>query len=151
MKAEQLQVFIDSVIHFFKQIKGMEPQVDTPYIHPNLNPVAFDYSGVITITGPLEGCVYVSAETPMLRSILQTMGETDHSIPLLQDLIGEIANTVSGNARRDFGAEFVISPPIVVEGKPSPNYLLREKRAYIIPLTWDNYSAVIGISLEKSL
>lgn len=149
MKAEKLQVFIDSVTHFFKQIKGTEPQVDTPYINSNAMPIAFDYSGIITITGPLEGCVYVSAETPMLRNILQVMGETDHSITLLKDLIGEIANTVSGNARRDFGAEFIISPPIVVEGKPSTTYLPKEKRAYIIPLTWDNYKAVIGISLEK--
>lgn len=148
MKAEKLQVFIDSVTHFFKQIKGTEPQVDTPYINPNATPVAFDYSGIITITGPLEGCVYVSAETPMLRNILQTMGESDQTIPLLKDLIGEVANTVSGNARRDFGSDFIISPPIIVDGKPATTYLPKEKRAYIIPLTWDGYRAVIGISLE---
>lgn len=147
MKAEKLQVFIDSVIHFFKQIKGTEPQVDTPYINANTTPVAFDYSGIITITGPLEGSVYVSAETPMLRNILQVMGETDQSITLLKDLIGEIANTVSGNARRDFGEEFVISPPVIVEGAPSSIYLPKDKRTFTIPLTWNSYHAVIGIGL----
>ena len=111
MKAEKIHVFIDSVTNFFKQINTDAAQVDTPYIHDNENPLAYDFSGIITITGPMEGCVYVSAEPPMLRNILQTIGEPDTSIPLLKDLVGEIANTVSGNARREFGADFIISPP----------------------------------------
>lgn len=149
MKAEKLQVFIDSVTHFFKQIKSTEAVVDTPYILENTSPLAYDFSGIITITGPLEGSVYVSAETPMLRNILQTMGESDSSIHNLKDLVGEIANTISGNARRDFGADFIISTPIIVDGVPSSTYLPRDKRTYIIPVAWNNYRTIIGICLDK--
>lgn len=151
MNAEKLQIFIDSVTNFFKQIKSTDTQVDTPYINDNSTPIAYDFSGIITITGPLEGCVYVSAETPMLRNILLTMGETDTSIMLLKDLVGEVANTISGNARRDFGADFIISPPIIVDGAPSAEYLPKDKRSFIIPITWNKYNAVIGISLMKLL
>ncbi len=147
MKAEKLQVFIDSVIHFFKQIKSTEAVVDTPYINENTTPIAFDFSGIITITGPLEGCVYVSAETPMLRNILTTMGETDSSMHLLKDLVGEVANTVAGNARKEFGADFIISTPIVVDGFPASVYLPKDRRTYIIPVNWNNYRAIIGICL----
>lgn len=147
MKAEKLQVFIDSVIHFFKQIKSTEAVVDTPYINENTTPIAFDFSGIITITGPLEGCVYVSAETPMLRNILTTMGETDSPMHLLKDLVGEVANTVAGNARKEFGADFIISTPIVVDGVPALVYLPKDRRTYIIPVNWNNYRAIIGICL----
>lgn len=149
MKHEKLQVFIDSVTHFFKQIKSTEAVVDTPYIHENTAPIAYDFSGIITITGPLEGCVYVSAETPMLRNILQTMGESDNSIHYLKDLVGEIANTISGNARKEFGSDFIISTPIVVDGVPNSTYLPKDKRTYIIPVVWNNYRAIIGICLDK--
>ena len=84
----------------------------------------------------------------MLRNILHIMGEPDTSITLLKDLVGEIANTVSGNARREFGSEFIISPPIIVEGAPSQNYLPKGRRSYIIPVSWDKYKTIIGISLN---
>lgn len=148
MKAEKLQVFIDSVINFFKQINTDAAEVDTPYINSNDNPLAYDFSGIINITGPMEGIVYVSSETPMLRNILHIMGEPDTSITLLKDLVGEIANTVSGNARREFGSEFIISPPIIVEGAPSQSYLPKGRRSYIIPVSWDKYKTIIGISLN---
>lgn len=148
MKADRLQVFIDSVTNFFKQINTNEAVVDTPYINSNEQPVAYDFSGIISITGPLEGSVYVSSETPMLRNILHTMGEPDNSIHLLKDLVGEIANTIAGNARREFGSEFIISPPLVVDGMPSSTYLPKDKRAYVIPVSWDKYNTIIGICLS---
>lgn len=76
MKAEKLQVFIDSVINFFKQINTDAAEVDTPYINSNDNPLAYDFSGIINITGPMEGIVYVSSETPMLRNILHNPSST---------------------------------------------------------------------------
>lgn len=148
MKAEKLHVFIDSVTNFFKQINTDEAVVDTPFINDNDSPLSYDFSGIISITGPMEGCVYVSSETPMLRNILHQMGEPDNSIVLLKDLVGEIANTIAGNARREFGSEFIISPPIIIDGAPSSVYLPRDKRTYVIPVTWDKYKTLIGICLS---
>ncbi len=111
LKAEKLNVFIDSVISFFTQIGDRLEDIDTPYLNSNQAPESSDYTGIITITGPLQGCVYVSASSIMLREILKVMGEPDNSLTLMKDLVGEIANTVSGNARSEFGSEFIISPP----------------------------------------
>lgn len=145
VKAEKLGVFIDSVIAFFKQINESLSDIDTPYLENNTTPIAYDYSGVIQITGPLQGSVYVSAPTGMLRSLLKSMGEPDTSMSIMQDLLGEIANTVSGNARTEFGPDFIISPPNVVEGAPSYAYLPKNNRSYIIPFHWRGHKAVIGI------
>ncbi len=145
VKVEKLGVFIDSVIAFFKQINAQLTDIDTPYLQNNSTAICFDYSAVIRITGPLQGSVYVSASTNMLRSILAVMGESDTSLAILKDLLGEIANTVSGNSRTEFGPDFIISPPIVVEGAPGYAYLPKDKRTYLIPFQRQGYKAVIGI------
>lgn len=147
MKAEKLNVFVESVMAFFGQVDEKLEEIGTPYLNPNSTPIAFDYSGVITITGPLQGSVYVSASSDMLREILMRMGEPDTSLALLKDLVGEIANTVSGNARQEFGSNFIISPPKAVVGVPNSKFLPKEKRSYVIPFEWHGYKAVIGICI----
>ena len=148
VKAEKLSVFVRSVVAFFGQAGESLTDIDTPYLHSNMSPIGYDYSGVIKITGPIQGSVYVSAPSAMLRTLLIVMGEPDSSLTLMKDLIGEIANTVAGNARTEFGPEFIISPPIIVEGAPSQNYLPKGRRSYIIPVSWDKYKTIIGISLN---
>lgn len=148
VKAEKLGVFVKSVESFFSQLGESLDGIDTPYLHSNASPVAYDFSGIINITGPLQGVVYVSTSSVMLRNILVSMKEPDSSLALLKDLVGEIANTVSGNARTEFGTSFIISPPKVVDGAPSVKYLPREKRSYVIPFTWQKHEGVIGICLE---
>lgn len=147
MKTEKLQVFMRSVSSFFEQIGASIQEIDTPYLNANTSPVIYDYSGIITISGPIMGSVYVSAPTMMLRRLLRVLGEPEESIALLKDLVGEIANTVSGNARTEFGPDFIISTPLVVEGLPKPQHLPRDKRSYIIPFHWQDHKAVIGICI----
>ena len=40
----------------------------------------------------------------------------DTSVDNILDLVGEVANTISGNARKVFGREFLISVPVMIEG-----------------------------------
>lgn len=148
MNVEKLNVFMQSVSSFFEQLGENLKEIDTPYINSNHTPVAYDYSGIISITGPMIGSVYVSASSIMLRDLLRVLGEPDVSLTLLKDLVGEIANTVSGNARSEFGSEFIISPPFITEGIPPVQYLPKDKRSYIIPFYWREHKAVIGICIR---
>lgn len=52
--------------------------------------------------------VYFTAMRSMLVRLLAIMGEPDCSVENLADLVGEMANTISGNARKDFGEDFMI-------------------------------------------
>ncbi len=147
VKVEKLGVFLSSISSFFEQIDSSPVAVDTPYLNNNRSAVGYDYSGIISISGPLEGCVYVSAPSNMLREVIKIMGEPDLSIAMMKDLLGEMANTISGNARTEFGAEFIISPPKLVEGAPSISYLPKDRNSYVTPFTWRGYEAVIGICI----
>ena len=83
----------------------------------------------------------------MLREVIRVMGEPDSSITMMKDLLGEMANTISGNARTEFGSEFIISPPHIVESAPSVSYLPKDRQSYITPFTWRGHKAVIGICI----
>jgi len=147
VKVEKLGVFLSSINAFFTQIDDAQVAISTPYLNNNRSAIGYDYSGVIEISGPLKGCVYVSAPSIMLREVIKVMGEPDSSITMMKDLLGEMANTISGNARTEFGSEFIISPPKIVEGAPSVSYLPKDRHSYITPFTWRGYEAMIGICI----
>jgi chemotaxis protein CheX len=66
----------------------------------------------------------------------------------MRDLVGEVANTISGNARRDFGREFVISVPCVLTGEKRPELPVKPgMRSFIIPINWRSHSAKLVVSL----
>ncbi|MBP3946566.1 chemotaxis protein CheX [Psychrobacter sp. K31L] len=147
VKVEKLGVFLSSISAFFAQIDDTPVAIDTPYLNSNKSAVGYDYSGIIKISGPIEGCVYVSAPSVMLREVIKVMGEPDSSITMMKDLLGEMTNTISGNARTEFGSDFIISPPKIIEGAPSISYLPKDRQSYVTPFTWRGYEAVIGICI----
>ena len=148
MNEQRIQVFIDGTVHYFNQINASDISVGTPYLADNESPAAFDFTGIIGISGPSKGCVYFTAPTALLRHLLVVLGETNADEAFIRDLVGEVANTISGNARTEYGSEFMISVPVVMQGAPDGIYLHREQRSYVIPIYWKVYSAAIVICLH---
>jgi chemotaxis protein CheX len=75
------------------------------------------------------------------------MQETDCSEETILDLVGEVANTISGNARRDFGKSFLISVPTVIAREPD-KVTAPHPRSYVIPINWRAHSAKLVVCLE---
>ncbi len=150
MSEAVLQVFIDGVIRYFEHTSDKEVNVGTPYLIDNTKPAALDYTGIIGVSGPSKGCVYFTAPKVLLKHLLLSIGENDTSEGNIIDIVGEVANTISGNARREFGKEFMISVPVVVEGYPSAIHLPQNSRSYVIPISWKSYSASVVICLQSS-
>jgi chemotaxis protein CheX len=148
MQEQKLQVFIDGAMHYFRQVNANDVDVGTPYLADNNSPAAFDFTGIIGISGPNKGCVYFTAPSALLKHLLFSLGESNTQEEYLRDLVGEVANTISGNARNEYGSEFMISVPVVMQGIPDGIYLHREQRSYVIPIYWKAYSAAIVICLK---
>ncbi len=149
MTEQTLQVFIDGAVRFFEHTNDKEVKVGTPYLVENMNPAAYDMTGIIGISGPSRGCVYFTAPRILLKHLLLSIGETDTRSENLFDLVGEVANTISGNARSIFGHEFMISVPVMLEGAPSNIHLPENSRSYVIPIYWKAYHAAVVICLEE--
>lgn len=150
MKAKKIQAFVEIVKHYFTQFPENELVVDTPYLSEDKEPHVYDYTGVIGISGVMRGVVYVSASKELLLVLLQDMQENNTSEEMLTDLVGEIANTVAGNARSEFGSEFHISIPLVFRGKPQSLVLPKEGRAFVIPILWQQKVGEIVVCLEAN-
>lgn len=148
MKEVQMQIFVDLVKKYFAQM-GEDMIVDTPYLlEENTMPALLDYTGVIGVSGARQGLVCVTASRKLLGAILSTIGEQDNSDDNMVDLVGEIANTISGNARTEFGPQFHISIPLVFKGAPMGVNIPKNERAFVIPIEWQQKKGEIVICLQ---
>ena len=147
LRETELRTFIDGTTNYFETSAQQAATVGSPYLVTDGNPGAYEYTGVIGISGARKGIVYFTAPRGMLTVLLMRMQETDSSDEIMRDLVGEIANTISGNARRDFGKNFLISIPTIIahepEKVPAPH-----ARAYVIPINWRTHSAKLVVCLE---
>ncbi len=149
MTEDTVRVFIDGVVRFFQTNQSNDVKVGTPYLINNDSPTAFDVTGIIGISGPYKGCVYFTVPRIFVKHLLLSMGELDTSSEHMFDLVGEVANTISGNARSEFGHEFMISVPVMIEGAPGNIHLPQHLRSYVIPIYWKSYSGAVVVCLEN--
>jgi chemotaxis protein CheX len=137
----EIGVFVEGVLHYFGTTVQQLAQCGTPHLALSDRPEMGDYTGVIRVSGKRTGLVAFTAPKSMLAVMLMRMQETDMSHENLCDLVGEIANTLSGNARRDFGQQFQISVPSVLTGRTGQLDYPRDTRPMVIPIAWRNYNA----------
>ena len=107
-----------------------------------------DYNGIVSFSGAFNGHVIVSMPGQLLKELLLLQGETDVSQANLLDAVGEIANTLGGNARKTLGPALQISVPMKLHGSGGIQARVR-KHPYVITLKWNHQPAVVCIDMEK--
>ena len=150
MIEKDIEVFVDLISNFFQKTAGVAPEVGVPFIKSvDTESVLLDYTGIIGISGERKGCVFFTTTRFVLSelagSILDVPEPDDESI---RDLAGEIANTISGNAREFFGSDFMISLPVVIDGRPRGITWPMEVPTYIVPLEWKGHKSYLVIGLK---
>lgn len=143
---KDLRIFIDGALHYFNQVSDESAEVRTPYLIKD-DLVMQDYTGIIGVSGIRKGMIYFSAPRAMLRHILLVLGESETGDELYTDLVGEIANIISGNARRNLGSEFNISVPEVVRDKII-HLMEKNVHQFAIPIRWKFYTSSLVIRLH---
>jgi chemotaxis protein CheX len=146
LQEHELKTFVEGTTNFFEVAAQQAASVGSPYLMEG-NPAVHEYTGVINVSGKREGVVFFTAPRAMLTVLLMKMQENDFSHETMRDLVGEVANTISGNARRDFGREFVISVPSVLSGEKPQIPRKPGQRLFIIPINWRSHSAKLVVSL----
>lgn len=144
----EVSVFIDGVLRYFESSVNQAAVCGTPFLALQQAPEISDYTGIIRISGRRTGLVAFTAPKTMLSVMLMRMQEPDMCHENLSDLVGEIANTLSGNARRDFGHQFNISVPEVRSGKGGAVDFPANQRPIVIPIDWRNYHARLVVCLN---
>ena len=148
MKEEEIQVFIRGTISYFEEVTGSKAELDIPYTK-GAEQIVLDYTGHIGISGSRKGSLYITCSRGMLeevtRKILLTDEVDDQSV---FDMIGEIANTIAGNARTSFGAQFNISVPTIFKGKPDNFRIILRTPVVVLPINWKGHQAFLVVGID---
>lgn len=146
---EEIKVFVDAVGNYFLQIANERAAVRGAYLADGCErPPTFDYTGLINVSGRYRGSIYFSAPRILVRRLLYAMHEFQHSDEMLLDAVGEIANTLAGNARKYFGEFMQISVPITIAGASDSVAITRRTRPYVIMVDWNQNKASLVVDLE---
>ena len=148
MKEVDLHFFIDSTLNYFEAVATEQAYADIPYIKDE-KPVVLEYTGIVGITGTKKGCIYLTTHGEMLAELAkQILGIAEVSNEDIKDLVGEIANTIAGNVREAYGSDFMVSVPVIIEGKTKDLKLPEEIYTYVIPLNWGDHRSFLVVCLE---
>lgn len=142
--------FLHSIKNLFSQYSpGVNVEVGMPYLLNKPDLLSYDMCGLIRLSGDYQGAVYFTAHSSMLSHLLVAMGEINTSEILQKDLVGEIANTLSGNAREAFGQGFVISTPQISTHPPANIYQAGLDHLVAIPLSWQKYKSALVLAIRS--
>jgi chemotaxis protein CheX len=147
LNPEELKFFVDTVRHYFRVLSKQEPQVTSAYLGTT-ELDGFEFNGIVTFSGSYNGHVIVSMPPPLLKELLLLQGETDLGDGNLLDAVGEIANTLGGNARKSLGAALQISVPVKLQGASGIRARVR-KRPYVITLKWNHQPALVCVDMAR--
>lgn len=148
LRADDILVFSEAVREFFATITSERAEVRSAYVLQSEEAILWnDFNGLIEVAGGFSGCIAFSAPRGLLSHVLLRMGEQEFSEASHCDVVGEIANILSGSARRHFGESLKISTPTALPGRVGRVPRRGDSAAYAIPLRWNGYEADLVVNL----
>jgi len=148
MKAEHINPFLKSTIDTFKTMVGITVTPGKLYLRKEPNNA--DISGVIGLSGDIRGAVvmaYPLASALKLSSkfVGEEIKELNASVA---DCIGEIANIITGFAKKDLQTlHLSISLPSIVRGQGHVVDMPKEAPVMCIPFDSEIGSFVMEVSM----
>ena len=147
MNQADLHFFIDSTVNYFQEITKEKAESGIPYLMDKES-IILEYTGIIGISGEKQGNIYFTATAAMLSDLAKIiLGIQKVEKGDIRDLVGEIANTISGNVREAYGSDFLISVPVIIEGKKREITFPKDIPSFVIPLRWREHKLYLVICL----
>jgi len=147
LNEDELKLFVASVRNYFKVLTKQEPQITSAFLATS-DLEGHDFNGIVTFSGDYNGHVIVSMPGQLLKELLLLQGETDLADGNLLDAVGEIANTLGGNARKSLGTGLQISVPVKLQGSSGIKARVR-KHPYVITLRWNRQPALVCVDMNR--
>ena len=148
MNETDLRVFADAVRHYFGQLGSDKAEIRTSFLQDSGSIPVYDFTGIIRVGGDYRGQVRVSASLRLVSYLLQLNSASADSAEDCLDAVGELANTLAGNARRHYGERLDISVPEAYIGS-GPNDLSRQ-RLMVIMVDWKQYGLAVLVDMSPS-
>ena len=109
--------FVNSVRAVFSTMVGVQTTIERPHVKADPAP-SFDVSSIIGFSGEVIGSVVVSFQKEAALKLVESFAgmAIEFNTPDFADAIGELANMIAGNAKKDLGALASITVPSVIIG-----------------------------------
>jgi chemotaxis protein CheX len=151
MSPADIEVFAQAVIEYFETMTGEKAMVRSAWLLEQQEPVLRDdYNGLIEVSGGYRGSICFSAPARLLDFVLLASGDQQYNEVNYLDVVGEIANTLSGRARQHFGEELSIAPPRAFKRSSAPVVRRTVTTPYAIPITWRTIEANLVVHLCRA-
>jgi chemotaxis protein CheX len=152
--------FVDSIQKVFETMLQLPIQVGEPQLKRVSEPQAdgsppdagFDVSGIIGMSGDVEGSVVLSFPTATAERVVSifTGEELTHTHEDFPDAIGELINMISGGAKAQFaGKQVSISCPSVVVGSDHVVFGRKDVSCIRIPCGCDCGDFAVEVSIRN--
>lgn len=144
----ELKIFVGSVANYFTKITQTPASIGIPYVK-GTEILVQEYTGVIGLTGKRKGGIYITCSRQMLVDLIADyLQASDPSEEIVRDMLGEMANVISGNVSDSFGSGFEISVPVIIVGKPDVIELPTKVPSFVIPINWKKHTAHLVVGLD---
>ncbi len=120
MDAQQITSFVASTHQVFTTMLSLSVTASKPYTCCAVPRFENEVSGIIGMSGDVQGMVVLSFPTTTARNVIRSFTgmDMDPTSPDFADAVGELVNMISGAAKAKFeGKNVSISCPSVVIGK----------------------------------
>ncbi|MFM7053076.1 MAG: chemotaxis protein CheX [Planctomycetota bacterium] len=155
MDARSIAHFVASTQQVFSTMLSLTVTAGKPFTGTTVPRFENEVSGIIGMSGDLQGMVVLSFPTATAKGAIQafTGMEMEPSSPDFADAIGELVNMVSGSAKAKFeGKNVSISCPSVVIGKGHKVQQPSDAVCIVIPFTCPagEFSVEVAIKPAKT-
>jgi chemotaxis protein CheX len=142
--------FLNSVRSVFSTMASVQITVERPFLKTDPNS-AHDVSSIIGFSGQIVGSVTLSFETAVATKLVAAFAgsEMEPGTPDFADAVGELANMVSGAAKKDLGANASITVPSVVVGKAHTIAIHKDIPCVVIPCKSPAGSFTVEVNIKR--
>ena len=149
MKVEYINPFIVATRHVFETVASCTVHAEAPELSTREGTM-YDVSGIIGLSGGARGSVVISFPKEVALKIVTAFAGIESKCldEDFCDAIGELANMVAGNAKKDLeGLNVSISIPSVVLGRDHRIVTERKTPCIAVPFVCDHGRFVIEVGL----
>ena len=151
MDVNLVNPFIEAALNVLGTMASTKANAGKPFLKEK-NAARGDVTGIVGMTGETEGTISISFTEKCILSIVSNMfgEEMKEMNDEIGDAVGEIANMVSGQARKQLseqGRSLKAAIPTVIMGKNHSLTHITNKPIIAIPFTSDNGNFTIEVCM----
>ena len=139
MEKNFLEIFINAAEGMFSEMFELKAQAGKPMEMDHLAGHDWEVSGIVGITGKGKGMMVLRFKQDLILQLLEkvgmTPGSTEEIGDLVNGLVGEIVNVVSGHSISALPHDLDITVPLIVRGGNHRVNWPKFAPIYTIPLT----------------